>query len=342
LVCATAWPLACGSSDDDDSKPSPNAGAAGEMNEPGGAAGADGNPGSSGAAGTKATDAGAGGNPIAAGGNPSVGGGGSPGAAGTPVITAGANAGGDDSSAGGNAGASELAGGAGGVDAVGGMAGYGADIGAGGVSVDCTTDVTVREPPSPLPAFCPGLLADYTAFEGTISSDHYCPDLLTSGDDFVLGRFGPDVIEASDGDDCMLGGRQADRLEHGSLNDGIDVIHGGLDDDRFVFLTSTGYAHIVDFQNGADLLVLVKAGFGLSGVAGAALPAANRAEAAADLDESMNGGLCADQTPCIIYDASDGELFVDLDGSGAGLVDLVAVIDGFASYALDWDDFLLE
>lgn len=254
------------------------------------------------------------------------------GAGGSGGATAGA--GGTTAGAGGVAGAGELGGASG-------AAGAGGDVGYGGAGTECTTLTEPRYPPSPLPSFCPGLLEDYNQVEGTRYPDVYCAGVLTSGDDFVLGRRSPDVIRASDGDDCVVGGRQYDRLEHGTPSDGVDTLHGGHDADWFVMLGPGGHAVIVD-MTAEDWIVFVKDGFGLGSVSGTELPSANRSESVSDLDESMSSSGCGPGVPCIVVDASDGEIYFDADGSNAGLLDLVAIIDASAGYVLDWTDFVLE
>jgi hypothetical protein len=329
LSCLPLVPLACGSDDDDDPPVSGDAGEAGAAGDSVGASG--GTPGSSGAGGAPETAGGSGGDTNPNGGTPSSGAAGEPGQGGAAAGSGGMGG--------------EL-GGDGGLGGLGGYAGLGGqggdDYGSGGVSSDCTTEVVVRDPPPALPSWCPGVIEDYNIIEGTLESDHYCDSVLTAGDDFVLGRGGPDVIEASDGDDCVLGGRWPDRIEHGTASDGVDVFHGGPQGDWFALYGMSGHMVLVDFTTASDVIVFDKVSFGLTGIVGASVPAANRAAAAGNLDDMTNGGLCANGTPCIIYDASDGELFFDADGSGAGLADRVAVISTFATYVLDWQDFLLE
>ncbi|MEB3265959.1 MAG: peroxidase family protein, partial [Cyanobacteriota bacterium] len=135
-------------------------------------------------------------------------------------------------------------------------------------------------------------------FTGTIN-----PDLIngTNGADQISGLAGNDTLNGLGGDDTLNGGA------------GNDQLAGGLGNDRFVLdapLGATNIDTIADFTIGADALVLdrtvftaLSAGTTLSApefISGAGLTTANAAGQR------------------IIYNTTNGFVFYDADGNGAG------------------------
>jgi hypothetical protein len=255
----------------------------------------------------------------------------------------GSGDGGSDDGGGGEGGSGSPAlGGAGGVDS-GGAAGAGGSGDAGDSGGPGGSGGTNPGTP-PLPTACPGVIEDYSFVEGTSSNETFGLALLTAGADFVHGRGGNDVLHASGGDDCYVGAAGMDRLEHGIAGDGTDYLIGGPDRDDFVLIGTGGSAEIIDFgaAQTTDVIIFVRAGFGLTGAAAGAIPAPNRQTSASDLSAGANSGLCAAATPCIIYDSTDGEILFDADGASAGSAALVARIRGFQNLTFDWANLELE
>lgn len=249
--------------------------------------------------------------------------------------------GGDGGSSGDGSSGAPALGGAGGTE-IGGAAGEGGSGDAGGSGGEGGSGTNPGTPT--LPAACPGVIGDYTLVQGTSSSETFGLDPLTEGADFVHGRGGNDVLEASGGDDCYLGAAGMDRLEHGIPGDGTDHLLGGPDRDDFVLVGTGGLADIVDFgaAETTDVIIFVRAGFGLTGAAAGAIPVANRQTSASDLSAGANSELCAAATPCIIYDSTDGEILFDADGASPGSAVLVARIRGFQNLTFDWANVELE
>ena len=122
----------------------------------------------------------------------------------------------------------------------------------------------------------------------------------------MWGNDGVNVMSGAGGDDILTAFGSSDTLKGGL---GADTLIGGSGNDDFVFDTALGGGNIdqlLDFQAGADRLVLDDGVF--AGLApGALAPGAFRIGAAAqDADDR------------ILYDSSTGALYYDADGSGAG------------------------
>ncbi len=96
-------------------------------------------------------------------------------------------------------------------------------------------------------------------------------DLLIggAGDDVIVGHAGADIafgqgdddeIRTGDGDDSIAGGSGADRLFGDAGDDSIaggsgdDIIKGGAGADVFRFVVNADLDHILDFEDGVDLI----------------------------------------------------------------------------------------
>lgn len=89
-------------------------------------------------------------------------------------------------------------------------------------------------------------------------------DFLKGGTrrDMVIGGDGDDILAGNLHDDTLRGGDGSDRLKAGGGDDdldggqGDDILKGGAGADRFVFRRGDGNDRILDFDPGADRLVL--------------------------------------------------------------------------------------
>ncbi|MCW5733173.1 MAG: FG-GAP repeat protein [Enhydrobacter sp.] len=212
----------------------------------------------------------------------------------------------------GDAGADRLTGGSGGDSLIGGS---GADVAS---YADAATGVTAS-------------LANPDGNTGDAGGDSY-----SSIEGLVGSRFA-DVLTGNGGNNSLEGGRGADVLNGRSGADtlsgggGLDSLTGGDGADTFVFeqtLSGGNVATVVDFSAGVDHLSLSLAIFGAAGPAGALNAAAfHTGDEANDADDR------------IIYNAANGKLFYDADGSGAGTARAFAV--AAPGLALSASDFVL-
>jgi hypothetical protein len=128
-----------------------------------------------------------------------------------------------------------------------------------------------------------------------------------SGGDSLHGGSGDDVITGAGDNDTITGGIGADRITGG---DGADQITLGDGADILVFDSLTGADTITDFVIGEDIVRLAKSAMAALGATGALTA-----------DEFVSGaGLTAgqDATDRIVYNTTNGALYYDADGSGAG------------------------
>ena len=144
------------------------------------------------------------------------------------------------------------------------------------------------------------------------------PQTVANGDDNLSGGGGDDYLEGLFGTDVLNGGTGNDRL----LGDFIAARNPVLD--HFVFDAPAGSANadtVLDFISGIDQLDLdggVMPALGASGgfAAGDARFASNASGAAGDASDR------------VVYDTTNGQLWYDADGNGAGAALLIATLDG--------------
>lgn len=140
-----------------------------------------------------------------------------------------------------------------------------------------------------------------------------------SENDSLLGDYGSDNIMGWTGHDTLLGGNDRDSVNGGEGNDrifgglGLDVLTGGNGVDWFFFNTNPATPGnrdtILDFNPVQDTIRLENAVFTALTVTGTLSATAFKiiGQGAIDADDR------------IIYDPSNGSIFYDSDGSGAGL-----------------------
>ena len=126
------------------------------------------------------------------------------------------------------------------------------------------------------------------------------------GNDFLSGRNGRDELFGNGGNDTINGGIGADRL-HG--NSGNDLLWGKSGADSFVFEgLNLGIDTIADFNNSieGDKIELSALGFGGGLVAGVL-----------NATQFAIGSAATNAAHRIIYNATNGAIFFDVDGIGA-------------------------
>lgn len=134
------------------------------------------------------------------------------------------------------------------------------------------------------------------------------------GGDTLGGMGGNDTLLGAAGDDSLLGGLGDDRING---QKGADSLTGGEGADIFVFASKpdTGADAISDFSTVDDLIALDNAVFTKIGKLGALKAGA-----------FVEGLKAKDAGDRIIYVESNGKIFYDADGNGAGKAVLFATV----------------
>jgi Ca2+-binding RTX toxin-like protein len=149
------------------------------------------------------------------------------------------------------------------------------------------------------------------------------------GADTLDGLGGSDSATGGAGNDLLLGGDGADTLVGG---EGADTLEGGNGADRLRFAAAPATADTVNGFASAtgDRLEVVRAAFDPGGTSGLALGALS---AQAGRFEANTTGLATAATTRFVYETDAGSLWWDLDGSGAGVRQLVATLAGAPAVA---------
>jgi Ca2+-binding RTX toxin-like protein len=146
-------------------------------------------------------------------------------------------------------------------------------------------------------------------------------------DNVLTGNDGLNILNAGAGADTLAGGAGNDVLRGGADN---DQLTGDAGIDRFDFFEAPGAANadlITDFTSGVDKVRLDNAAHAGIGALGAFTALDARFFAAA----GAAGG--ADASDRVIYDTTSGQLYYDLDGSGAAGAELIATLQDHPSLA---------
>ncbi|HEV2565942.1 MAG TPA: cadherin domain-containing protein [Microvirga sp.] len=173
--------------------------------------------------------------------------------------------------------------------------------------------------------------------ESTDGSDGDDTIVGGAGDDVFSGGLGNDLLTGGAGNDSLYGGAGADRLFGGKGKDvisgglGSDTLTGGAGKDVFVFDTKPGAGNvdrITDFSVKDDTIHLARAVLKAAGPKGSLSKGAFwiGSEAHATSDR-------------IIYDADNGKLFYDADGTGNKEAVQIALLK--KGLALTAKDFLI-
>jgi trimeric autotransporter adhesin len=123
--------------------------------------------------------------------------------------------------------------------------------------------------------------------------------LGNAGNNSIVGGSGADALYADSGADLLIGGSGADEL------------HGGAGADQFRYLGGeTGLDRILDFQSGADRILLSGAFYSPTGTVA-----------------FVNGSSATSASSAFLYDAGTGILSFDADGNGAGAAVQIAQLN---------------
>ncbi|MBQ0823387.1 cadherin domain-containing protein [Microvirga sp. HBU67558] len=173
--------------------------------------------------------------------------------------------------------------------------------------------------------------------ESTQGSDGNDTIVGGAGDDVFFGGLGDDILTGGAGNDSLSGGDGNDRLFGGKGKDviagglGADTLTGGAGKDVFVFDTKPGAGNvdrITDFSVKDDTIHLARTIFKAAGPKGILSKGAfwigSEAHAAADR---------------IIYNADNGKLYYDADGSGSKAAVQIALLK--ADLDLKATDFMI-
>jgi Ca2+-binding RTX toxin-like protein len=169
------------------------------------------------------------------------------------------------------------------------------------------------------------------AINGTAGNDSLTG---TAGNDTISGLAGDDTLRGLAGDDRLDGGAGVDSMDGGAGNDtlsgkaGIDRLTGGAGNDNFVFdtLGSANRDIVQDFASGVDKLQMENAVMTQIGATG------NFAAGDARFWASTTG-TAHDANDRILYNTSNGDLYYDADGNGAGAAQALGNISGHPALA---------
>ena len=151
-----------------------------------------------------------------------------------------------------------------------------------------------------------------------------------AGNDTINGNAGADLIQGMGGNDSLIGSTGWDTIQGGDGNDWLhgggwsDTMTGGAGSDSFVWNDAgTGTRDtMTDFASGTDELLFDNAFFTALG--------ANASWAAGDGRFWAAAGATAghDADDRLVYNTSNGNLYYDADGSGAGAAQVIATFSG--------------
>jgi Ca2+-binding RTX toxin-like protein len=148
--------------------------------------------------------------------------------------------------------------------------------------------------------------------------------------DRVTAHDGNASLEGRGGDDTLMGGAGRDFVDGGEGNDSIgggggnDTLSGSFGADSFLFTVAPSSANadtIFGFSTGADRLQLDNTAHADLGAMG---------DFAADdaRFKANSTGTATDTSDRVVYNTSNGSLYYDADGSGAGTAQLIATFQG--------------
>lgn len=161
-------------------------------------------------------------------------------------------------------------------------------------------------------------------------------NLSDSGNMLTLGDRVGGVVSGGSGEDHIAGGTQNDVIDGGAGDDmiaggaGADVLTGGAGSDSFIFempgSAQRGTDRITDFDAGVDRILI--------DVPDDIFPTGALPRGVLRL-----GTEALDRNDYLLYDQSSGELWVDLNTTKSGGLNLIATLDG--APVLDESDFFL-
>ncbi len=164
------------------------------------------------------------------------------------------------------------------------------------------------------------VVVDFVA--GTISGGSSGTISFTNIERVVGGNFN-DRLSGNGAGQTLTGQAGADTLWGAG---GIDTLWGGAGADRFIFReTGTGNADLVrDWASGSDKLLL-------DGAVMSALGATGNFAAGDARFKANSTGTATDASDRVIYNTSNGQVWYDADGNGAGARQLIATLQSGAT-----------
>jgi Ca2+-binding RTX toxin-like protein len=164
-------------------------------------------------------------------------------------------------------------------------------------------------------------------FEASAGGDPQFTGMGNQLDNTITGNNANNILCGKQGNDTLLGEGGNDWIVGGKGN---DVLTGGDGADRFIRKYSiTGIDTITDFQVGQDKLYFSASGFGSDLVRGRVLGE----------EQFTLGTAAATGSDRFIYDSDTGNLFFDVDGTGATTQVLLATLS--TGLALTKDDIFI-
>lgn len=144
-------------------------------------------------------------------------------------------------------------------------------------------------------------------------------------DNVLNGNKGANTLDGQAGNDTIIGGL------------GIDILTGGAGNDIFVFDTapnsSSNKDTIIDFTSGEDVISLSNTIFTKLGAVGAL---------SSNFFFASSTGLAGDADDYLNYNTTNGKLYYDFDGKGAGIAIQIALIGITSHSALSSADFTVS
>jgi len=164
------------------------------------------------------------------------------------------------------------------------------------------------------------VVVDFVA--GTISGGSSGTISFSNVERIVAGNFNDSMTGSATGQ-TLTGQAGADTLWGAG---GIDTLWGGTGADRFIFReTGTGNADLVrDWASGSDKLLL-------DGAVMSALGATGNFAAGDARFKANSTGTATDASDRVIYNTSNGQVWYDADGNGAGARQLIATLQSGAT-----------
>lgn len=138
-----------------------------------------------------------------------------------------------------------------------------------------------------------------------------------TGANTITGGAGNDELRGSSGNDVIDGGVDNDFIEGGS---GADRLTGGVGDDMYYYASRThGGDTILDFESSQDRFEFRGLGFGVD-------PGTNLDAGVTFIAGAAPKSVVAQAT--VLYNTATGQLYFDIDGTGASAAQLIATISG--------------
>jgi hypothetical protein len=189
-----------------------------------------------------------------------------------------------------------------------------------------------------LPTACPGPASGYTLVTGTATDDHFLAADV-SGTKLVFGLDGADIFDLEHGgNDCLVGGPGDDDFTN--PDEFANYYVGGPGADTYHISTTGNFVRIADMEPDDEIrLSQTKFTF----LAGAAGDTVSDTQLILVPGYSLGASSGVVEASSLVFDSSEGELWLDVDGGAKGVNDrLILTILNHDDYNFDPDDFVIE